>query len=108
MTFKLFIMDNFHYNDPSAHYEGSETFDSLERAIEAAKQIVDEYLESAYKPGMRAAELWDSYVTFGEDPIIEGPAATHGTFSAWEYAREQCDAICRSEAQAAGDASSDT
>jgi hypothetical protein len=34
------------------------------------------YRDSEYKPGMCAEELYDSYVTFGEDPWIEGHSPT--------------------------------
>lgn len=34
------------------------------------KVFVDEYLLSAYQPGMTDQALFESYVTFGEDPFI--------------------------------------
>lgn len=93
MSFKVVVADNFHYMDESEHYE-HETFPTLELAVEASKLIVDEYLASAYKPGMSASELYDSYVSFGEDPFIVSPDVKGVLFSAWTYARERCDVIC--------------
>ena len=90
MPFKLIVADNFHYMDESENYEYG-TFDSLELAVAAAKRIVDHYLATAHTPGMSAAELYHSYTSFGEDPYIVGERVR---FSAWDYAREQCDLMC--------------
>ena len=92
MSFKVIVADNFHYMDESENYTHG-TFTTLELATEAAKQIVDEYLASAYKPGMSVAELYHSYVSFGEDTYIEAEGHSGVLFSAWDYAREKCDEI---------------
>jgi len=94
MPYKLFVDDNFHYMDEDERYL-SGTFDTAEAAVVKAKHIVDDFLSSAYKPGMSAAELYHSYVGFGEDPFIicEG-GVPEVKFSAWDYARERCDVIC--------------
>jgi hypothetical protein len=106
MHFKVVVADNFHYMDESEHYElGS--FDSLELAIEASKRIVDEYLVSAYKPGMSAADLYHSYVSFGEDPFIVAADANRVLFSAWNYAHEQCNWMCQHGRETTGNESSD-
>jgi hypothetical protein len=93
MSFTVFVADNFHYMDESKTYKLGE-FESLEPALEASKRIVDEYLSSAYQADMTAAQLYQSYVNFGEDPYIIPSEAEGGRFSAWTYARERCDAIC--------------
>ena len=100
MSFKLIVADNFHYMDESENYEYG-TFDSLELAVAAAKRIVDEYLATAHTPGMSAAELYHSYTSFGEDPYIVGERSSGVRFSAWDYAREQCDLMCPADRQAA-------
>lgn len=100
MAFKVVVADNFHYMDESESYEHGE-YPSLELAVEAAKQIVDQYLASAYKPGTNATELYRDYVNFGEDPYIVAPAQQRASFSAWEYARERCDVICQQGTTAA-------
>jgi hypothetical protein len=95
MSFKVVVADNFHYMDESENYELG-TFVTLDLAIVASKSIVDEYLASAYEPGMSASELYDSYVSFGEDPFIVSTDLKGGVlFSAWTYARERCDVICQ-------------
>lgn len=95
MTYKVFIDDNFHYMDESERYSLGE-FQTLEAAIEASKQIVDEYLLSAYYPGMDASSLSTSFLFHGEDPfIVEMPAKEGGVlFSARDYARLRCDQLC--------------
>ena len=94
MPYLLYVDDNFHYMDESERYL-SGTFDTVEAALTKARQIVDECLESAYEPGMTAAQLYHSYVGFGEDPFIvcEGDLP-QVKFSAWDYAGRRCDVIC--------------
>ena len=95
MAYKVFIDDNFHYMDESERYELGE-FPTLEAAIEASKKIVDDYLLSAYRPGMAANELAASYVSFGEDPfIIDTLGKKIGVlFSAWDYASRRSNEMC--------------
>ena len=58
-----------------------------------ARQIVDEFLEHAYEPGMTEDYLWMKYTMFGEDPFIVGEEVPE-RFSAWDYAKERCKDIC--------------
>jgi hypothetical protein len=106
MPFKVIVADNFHYMDESESYEYG-TFDSLELAIEAAKRIVDEYLASAYNSSMSAAQLYHSFVSFGEDPYIVAEEGTGVLFSAWDYARERCAVLCPPDNDSAGNAERD-
>lgn len=95
MTYKVFVDDNFHSMDESERYALGE-YATLEAAIEAARKIVDEYLLSAYLPGMTFDALLTSYVFFGEDPFIVAQASEGGgvLFSARDYARRRCEEIC--------------
>lgn len=103
MSYKVLVDDNFHYMDESERYELGE-FPTLETAIEAARQIVDEYLVSAYQPGMTTAQLLTSYLSFGEDPFIAstGPESIGVPFSARDYARRRCEAMCSTDEGPAG------
>ena len=92
MAFKVFVDDNYHYQDESERYQQGE-YKSYEAAVIACKAIVDQFLESAYKPGMTAAELYKGYVSFGEDPFVV-PNPDGIIFSAWDYAKERCSEIC--------------
>ena len=91
MRYVVFVNDNFHYMDESERYRHGE-FATCEEAIDACQKIADKYLESAYKPGMTAAELYKSYTSFGDDPFIQTDDEPCG-FSAWTYAQSRCQAI---------------
>lgn len=93
MPYVVMVDDNFHYMDENERYQYGE-FADPEVAIGHCRRIVDEYLASAYAAGMSASELWDSYVSFGEDPFVLSVDAPRAHFSAWEYAKEQCQARC--------------
>lgn len=90
MKYRVCVDDNFHFMDESERYELGE-FESQEEALAAAKDIVDRGLETVYKPGMSAEELFGNYTMFGEDPFI---VPEDSEFSAWEYARKRCFQIC--------------
>ena len=93
MPFTVIVADNFHYMDKSENYVLG-TFDTLESAIDASQRIVDDYPRSALRPGMSAQDLFSSYVTFGEDPYIVSSEVKGVAFSAWDYAKERCEALC--------------
>ena len=95
MSYRVLVDDNFHYMDETERYELG-TFASLDAAVAAAQAVVDAYLRSAYKPGMTARALFKSYTAFGEDPFIVAPDQQSVAFSAWEYAKQRCDALCHS------------
>ena len=92
--YRVLIDDNFHYQDESERVEHG-VFASPEEAVAACQSIVDAYLDDAFKPGMTADALFESYTAFGEDPFIvpEGPGGAPVKFSAWDYARQRCAEI---------------
>lgn len=96
MTFRLFIDDNFHYGDESERVASGE-YATLAEAISKAVEIVDDYLQSAYTPGMQSDDLMASYCMFGEDPFIIDTESTSRTvlFSARDYAAVACEQMCR-------------
>lgn len=91
--FTVYVDDNFHYVDESENYKLGE-FKTYEAALEVSKKIVDSSLSEHHRNGMTAQELFDQYMTFGEDPHIISDDGTLG-FSAWSYAEEQCKKICQ-------------
>ena len=93
-TFTVVVADNFHYGDASQHYILGD-FATHDEAVEAARKVVDEYLASAYEPGMAVSALYDSYKSFGEDPFITSTGSEQGKFSAWDYAESRSVEICR-------------
>jgi hypothetical protein len=93
MPYLLFIDDNFHYQDEEERI-GPIPFERAEDALGKAREIVDDFLNSGYKPGMTADELYSSYTSFGDDPFIRCEGVEKIEFSAWDYARERCKQIC--------------
>ena len=79
--------------DESHRYKLGE-YNTLEKAINACKKIVDEFLRENYKPGMTSDELQTLYVMYGEDPFIIG-ADDKVPFSGRDYARERVKDICQ-------------
>ena len=97
MTYKVFVDDNFHYGDESERYVAGE-FETVESAVEYAKKIVDECVSQMFdhvreqKPNERITPdmVFSLYTGFGDDPFIQGTK-----FSAWDYARERCEALVK-------------
>jgi hypothetical protein len=94
MVYSVVVADNFHYMDPDEIYTLGEYSDAG-AALEAARRIVNEYLESVYREGMSAGELWGSYQCFGEDPVIVAHGEDKVEFSGWGCARERCAQMCQ-------------
>ncbi len=89
-TYTVFVDDNFHYMDESERYKLGE-FADCASALVACKQIVDEFLTSC---GANNDELYQQYVTFGEDPWISSEDS-ECKFSAWNYARERAKELAQ-------------
>ena len=85
----VYVDDNFHFMDEDERYCLG-TFDSLEAAEAACREIVDRSLRGS--PAKTADELYKHYRLFGEDPWIKGPSPASDTqpFSASAYARQRC------------------
>jgi hypothetical protein len=98
MTYKIAVDDNFHYMDENERSTLGE-FETAASALSEAKALVDADLNSLYRPGMTAAELYDLFTSFGSDPfIVSEDQSCH--FSAWSYAKQRCQEICKHAAQA--------
>jgi hypothetical protein len=109
--YKVMVDDNFHYMDPDERYEHG-VFLTLDEAIAECRRIVDSNLDGFFKPGITAAELYDLYTSFGDDPFVVrlDPNTEPIPFSAWVYAKERSDALTADKAtsktaQVANDAS---
>lgn len=101
MKYKVMVDDNFHYMDESERYTHGE-FETSEVALSSAKTLVDADLNSLYRTGMTADELYQQYTSFGSDPYIVSEDQSCN-FSAWSYAKERCPDICKGVAQSDGD-----
>lgn len=75
--------------EDAAYYHGQ--FDTYQEALKAAENIVDDYFENQFKPGMTLKELQGSgYTLFGDDPVIVLPDGTYDSeFSARAYAETE-------------------
>ena len=93
MTYTVVVDDNFHYMDEGERREIGK-YPTAQQAIDAAQKIVNDYLASAYRTGMSAKDLYDSYTSFGEDPFIVCSDGPKVAFSAWTYAKQRCNEIC--------------
>lgn len=87
--YTLMVEDNSQSGDP---YE-SGNFTTYADAVEAAKRLVDDFLQSNYTPRLTAEELYKQYTLFGEDAFV---MPSDGSFSAWDYARQQSEILCQS------------
>ncbi len=93
-TYKVLVDDNYHYQDEDERYALGD-FDTWDAALAAAKKVVDDYLKEHHGPGNVAAQLYDGYTMFGEDPFIVGdPPSGEAPFSAWDYAKKRCEELC--------------
>jgi hypothetical protein len=93
--YRVLVDDNFHYQDADERREDG-IFETLSDALAACRAIVDRSLAEEHRPGISAEALYHRYTGFGEDPfieVIEGEDAG-AKFSAWDYARERCRALC--------------
>ncbi len=93
--YQILVDDNFHYQDAEHRYE-DRTCDRLEDALSRCRQIVDDFLLADFRAGMTADALYERYTAFGEDPfiVVIGGTDEAARFSAWDYAKQRCRAIC--------------
>ncbi|MCK1367236.1 hypothetical protein [Bradyrhizobium sp. 62] len=95
MSYRVLIDDNYHFTDESERVTHG-VFPTAQEAVSACQKIVDEWLASAFKPGMASEALWELYVAFGDDSFIlpvEPKDAPAADFDAWDYARQRCEAM---------------
>jgi hypothetical protein len=86
------VLDNFHFMDESEEYN-SGMFETYEEAVAKCKEILDDFLESAYQPGDIAESLYGTYTQYGETPLIYGENL--GAFDSNKYARVRCMEVVR-------------
>jgi hypothetical protein len=91
MSFDVYVGDNFHYQEESEKYKKRE-YSSYEEALAAAQAIVDQFLQDNVDKHDSAEALLSSYKSYGDDPYILGEPKSH-QFSAWKYAKEQCQRL---------------
>jgi hypothetical protein len=95
MEFKVRVYDNFHYGDEDESDDVG-TYATYEQAVTAARAIVVKSLKSVYELGMTPDQLYDQYVSFGDDPSVY-PEDPSYHFSAWNYAKSMCKERCKDQ-----------
>ncbi|MGO8867071.1 MAG: hypothetical protein ACLQME_11275 [Alphaproteobacteria bacterium] len=104
--YKVMVDDNFHYQEPEERRVHG-IYATLEEALAVCRGLVDQALKEEYRPGISAEKLYERYTSFGDDPfivVLDG-ADNDAKFSAWNYAKERCRALCGDEPPRAGSAS---
>jgi hypothetical protein len=97
--YTVMVDDNFHYMEEDERWELG-TFSTVEEATAACRALVDRSLRESHKPGMTAAQLYDHYTSFGDEPfIVAPPGVPKGVFSARDYARSRVEELCAAEPQ---------
>jgi len=99
-AFAVWVDDNFHYMDEDERYLKGR-YATYASALEVCVTMMEEELQSYFKAGMTASELYGQYTSFGADPWISGvlPPGVE-KFSAWNYARRRAAEICGGEVSA--------
>jgi hypothetical protein len=87
--YKVMVDDNFHYMDEGERSEYT-TFPTADEAIETCRRLVDESLLEEYRSGATADELYERYISFGDEPFVVAiGGAEKVEFSARNYARRR-------------------
>jgi hypothetical protein len=93
-NYRVLINDNAHYIDESERADHG-VFANAEEAVVACKEIIDDELNTMWKPGTTAKELYKLYVAFGPDPFVVhlNPNDPGVEFWAWTYAKGRCEEL---------------
>lgn len=94
-SYKVFVDDNSSYMESEGRYKLGE-FETFNEAVEACKSIVEDFLNDNYKSGMTSDHLYRLYTFYGDDPFVVGDPIPF-RFSAWSYAEDKCQEICKAE-----------
>lgn len=97
MAYYVEVYSKSHHGEQSLRHIGR--FETLEGAVSASRNAVDEWLMSEHERDMSAAELMEKFQAFGEVPCIfldEDRTLSGLGFNALTYAKERAAQICRS------------
>ena len=95
--YTVHIDDNYHFGDESERYTHGK-YGTWEKAVAAAKKIVDEFLLEYVDKVKSAEDLLAGYKQYGEDLSIE-PTEEGKQFSAWGYAAHRCRELFENRAE---------
>jgi hypothetical protein len=88
--YEVKVDSNFNFMDEAERW-GKGSFTTLDEAMAACRQMVDEDLAQYLRanPHMTASKLYSMFAAFGDDPFIPG-----GEFFAHDYARKRAKEMC--------------
>ena len=103
MTYFVEGLTNFHGGASNVRRIGE--YETLEDAVRASKQVIDEFLNAKLQDGMTVADLFCQYQKFGEVPFIfcdDARTINVSGFNHFKYAMIRCSALCnRTESESA-------
>ena len=86
---RVMVSDNFDFMDEDEPASCHGSYSTYEEALAEAKGIVEASIRNSQ--GSTADEIYDHYMSFGDDAFILAPAGTkqpEPLFSSWNYAKE--------------------
>jgi hypothetical protein len=93
--YRLIVRDMLE-SDEDKSFNKRREYGSAEEAIEAAKDIIDDYIVEDYamNPKDSPFRLIDSFLDFGYMPYVIGPTIDSVSFNARTYAQARCFEVC--------------
>lgn len=91
--YAVHIAENSDYQDGRSPSPRGD-YSSYTEAVRAAKEFVDRSLTELHEKGMSAEDLYQSYTLYGDDSHVV-PDDGDPSFSAWSYAKERSEVICK-------------
>jgi hypothetical protein len=90
--YEVWAHDTFHLDGEAERYRVG-GFADCGSAREACRNVVADFLQSRYRSGMSAGELYALYQAEGSEPFISS-GDPDCVFAAADYARRLADEIC--------------
>lgn len=84
-SYTVLVDDNFHFMDEDERWTAG-TYERLDEALHKCMEMVGQFMLEQDYHKTSAADLYDSYTSFGDDPFIVGSVPVD--FSAWNYAEK--------------------
>ena len=88
-------LTNVHGGESEVRHIGEH--ETLENAIRASVQVIEEFLIGKFEDGITAAVLFAQYQKFGEVPFIfcdDARTINVSGFNHFEHAMSRCEALC--------------
>jgi hypothetical protein len=93
---RVMVSDNFDFMDEDEPASCGGSYLTYEEALARAKGIVEASIQNSQ--GITPDEIYDHYMSFGDDAFILAPAGTmqpEPLFSSWNYAEELAGKVAK-------------